>query len=337
MNTASARLSSLSILLKHLTENEVRVYVGSQQKYDELKNFINKQHALISEMKEIDEDFQQLSDKEKSILGDTVWEDIRTKVIAYLHTHRGVDEITNKEHLRLMIRLSILRTYIIDHSPRRLEILSLKWTNIKDNENYYKEGIITLNDYKTVSRHGQYRIGVSEETQQLMEVIRKYREKEGVDYIFGSEQQVKSDSYRTGTLNEAFEASCNLDRISVNILRKLYIDWKRRKNELEWTTARKECARQLGHDLRMQQHRYKKRERVVESEIGREEKKRASPRYATSEEKKALEESIKLWEERNGNERYKWKEIWQMREELRKVDGETVKRWGIKFVKGRKD
>jgi len=350
-NTASAHISAFSVLLRNLNEDEVITYVGSKELWQDLKNLIAEQFVMIAEIKEVDEEFQKMSPREKQIVGSTTWDDIVSAVIKYVSIHKSPNTLMNKEQLRLALRLVILRLYVLDHAPRRLEYMYLKWRNYDpDKDNYYDDGVITLNDYKTVKQHGQYRIGVAIETRELFEKIILVREEEDNDFVFGKENEVLRDSFRTGLVNEAFEISCKLHPISVQILRKLYIEDKRKKGELEWTTQRKECARQCGHTEKLQQTRYKKREREAEGELTSESehdnivgiqpakrRTRTKRRYATEEERTALLEGIDEWERQHGTDGYSWTKIWNSSPVLRNVPPITVKRWGLNMVKTRKD
>jgi hypothetical protein len=167
--------------------------------------------------------------------------------------------------------------------------------------------------------------------QELIGVIIEYQRVEKNEYVFGKRQQVYSESYRTGLVNEAFESATNREKISVNILRKLYVDWKRREGELEWTTSRRECGRQLGHSVEMQQNCYKKREHEGEAE---ERKVKQNRRHATKEEHETLKTTIKKWDdEKRGG--YKWKKMWEENEILNKIPQNVVKRWGMNLVKNK--
>jgi hypothetical protein len=367
VNTASSNISSIGILLRILNDTEKKKYIGSEKRWKKLLILVEEQHNLIMEIKKTNQDFQQMSEIEKAILGTLVWNDLVKSVENYLGKFLGVSKIENEEQLKHMLNLIILRLYTIDHPPRRLELIRLRWRNYENESNNYKDGKIELQNYKTERTHGEYAFRVSSETRELISVVIAYREREGNDYIFGSKNEVELPVYRTGLLNRAFEIGCGKFPISVNILRKLWVESKRCSGEMEFITLRKEYSRQLSHKETMQQGSYSKRERVGDrvwfqgdsreseevsddsweskgSESGLSElegcmrgskrkyvkrsEKRKAPHYPTEEEEEALLEEIS-----RSDGIYKWSEMGEKNEKLGSVDKGTLKRWGMRLVK----
>jgi len=343
VNTASVQVAAIGVVLGHLTEEEVRIYIGNEEKYVYLKDFVKKQQEMIADMKDVEEGFQQMSEKEKRIVSGLKWRELAEAVEQYVRTHPGVDAIETKEQLQHMMILAIMRLYVIDHTPRRLEYLQMRWRGDENDQpvNIYGNGVISIEDYKTERTYKQYKLRVGEETERILDAIVKYRSGEGNDYIFGNKNQVYSSSYRTGMVNKAMEIATKRDCISVNILRKLCLEDKREKGELEWSTLRKEYARQMGHSERMQQEVYKKREResVMTEEKGEvradegleavrtKRKKGKQRKFATEVEEGELRTVMSEW---RGEPRRKWKEI---SEELSKrlgysMEREMVRNWG---------
>lgn len=344
MNTASQNLSAISTLLNILTEEEIKVYIGSADLWNHLKELVQKQHTLVLDMKEIERDLQEMSVKEREILGSSTWVDFQQQARDFLRTYRMVDHIETKEQLSHMLHLIILRLYIIDHPPRRLEYLHCKWRNYDaEKENYYKDGEITLNDYKTDGTKKQYRIGVTEETRNIIEIMIQFRNAEDNDYIFGHHHQVRNPAFRTGMLNETFEIVFKKHPISVNILRKLWLEYLREQGQTEWTNICNEHARTLGHSQWVQQHVYKKRNRegteksieeyTVEQPQKRQKKKSLRKRlYKSDEQEQALKRAIIRWRKEKGG-RYKWQEMKTWEESLKDVPDDVVKNWGCTLVK----
>lgn len=344
LNTASTTLSAMSCFIELLLPNEVLKYFGNTSVLNESKALIEFHHQNLMEMKAFEEDSQEMSEKEKRILQGKKWIDIAEPTERYIELHQSPDVIKTTDQCDLVIRLIVLHLYVMVHSPRRLEYITMKYRNYDvDEDCFYAEGSIVLNRYKTSSLNGQYKVDVNGKVKMLLDKLTSYRSLQNKsDYLFGSQQQVLESGYRTSLINRVFEVVCRIQNLSVNILRKLYVEHSRESGNLDWLTDKKEVARQMGHSVNTQEKRYKKRTRddfpsesendseFEEPEASRKNRKlvaKTKRRFPSDEESEKLKQGVRKWRFENPEAtRISWDKVCVM-SGLSDVKRETLKQW----------
>ena len=154
------RHSAIKAVLRNMTEAELAAYIGDEETnknlndvLDEIKNECNEKRDLAIE------------NEESRPLPNIKWEEIVNAV-----------ELLSKEQLECgdYLRYVILtRLNVIDHPPRRrmdYAILKLKKYN-PEVDNYYIDGKIVINKYKTAKVYGKYEFNVTEETKRFLEIL----------------------------------------------------------------------------------------------------------------------------------------------------------------------
>lgn len=326
MNSRSQELSAISVTLKHMNDDEKNSYIGDENKIRECLNTLNKWHRLIICMKLETRDQQELTETEKAIVSKTNWKNLTEKVKCFTEKYPSVDKIETKEQLDRTIQLILSNLYVQEHAPRRLEYLTMKWKNYDERkDNYVKEGIITLNDYKTASSYKQYRFAVGKYLEDELEKIRKYRETEENEYLFGLKQQVVQSGYKTRLVQKVFDEVCGL-RLSVNILRKLYINYMTKNGKLKWTSERKTLATRMGHSVTLQQETYTKRMDESDRERRHTSPKRSKKMSPNSQQEEKLMDEIR----RSGNAQCQWLKVKMDNADLfENVPLKTMTNWGV--------
>jgi len=138
--------------------------------------------------------------------------------------------------------------------------------------------------------YGQYRFGLSAETTRLLRLLRDwYTNREGPKsgFYFGLpqqcqlpqrqdgvkvtddwDQQERAGGWASKLVADAFERACG-ERISVDYLRKLYVNHLASQGLLDYGVQRNEVARQMGNSVLQQQRDYIKRSLVDAARAGR--------------------------------------------------------------------
>jgi hypothetical protein len=247
--------------------------------------------------------------------------------------------IETEEEWDRVRKLVIVRLYIKDHPPRRLELLNLL-VNFEKGKNYIEEGsnVIILEDYKTSKMYGEYDLQVQEETKLLLNLLIEYGRRTNMKYLLQEHDSIN----KTELMQMIFKEVTGKDGISCNILRKLYIDKQDRDGKLRWESEKKETATKMGHSKQMQQEIYKKRnigenlidniEPIIESNEPIEMITRKKKQNPTIEQdsmiRKFIQEIIDTGEQ--GVRPYRWS-LLKSNELFSNVPEKTLSAWGFRI------
>jgi len=251
-------VSALSKLLKLMNQDERETYVGSN--FCEVQESVRVVSSAITQMIKDKLTNQQLSATE--IQNWISFEKLREKVTQYVTDNPPPDQIETEAQMKLVRCLLIISIYVLEHEPRRLEILESRVPRGDESDvidNTYDGGVFTLNHYKTAYTYKQYRLRVSERTQKLVELLIEYGGRKSWNgYIFGHPNQVLSESSGTAMVQNAFLVSCQKS-LSCDILRKIYVRYAFDNGLFSTAVEQNELARKMANSVEILMLVYLKR------------------------------------------------------------------------------
>ena len=251
-------VSALSKLLKLMNQDERETYVGSN--FCEVQESVRVVSSAITQMIKDKQTNQQLTATE--IQNWISFEKLREKVTQYVTENPPPDKIETEAQMQLVRCLVIISIYVLEHEPRRLEILESRVPRGNESDlidNIYDQGVFTLNHYKTAYTYKQYRLRVSERTQRLVELLIEYGSRKNWNgYIFGHQNQVLPESSGTAMVQNAFLVSCQKS-LSCDILRKIYVRYAFDNGLFSTAVEQNELARKMANSVEILMLVYLKR------------------------------------------------------------------------------
>lgn len=218
-------------------------------------------------IKEFDkQDPQFIRDNELELL--QPWLDFRSKVSQYIDQvfTTGIAQC-NTETLQIATFMSLS---VIDNEPRRNEYV-LMATNIGSefdynrgdyNENWYDDGQIVLNWYKTVRQYGPYKFIVSDRTRLILDELVSRRRQDGKFYLFIDNNDLRPDNInrvnRCEVFKRFFQKGIDLS-VNSRILRVSCITHLKESGALNFVKEQHEYAIRMGHSVLMQNECYSRR------------------------------------------------------------------------------
>lgn len=154
------------------------------------------------------------------------------------------ETLTNKEFQELQ-NYVILSMYILIPPRRLLDYAELKIHNYdEEKDNYYKDGILYINNYKTKKSHGNAKIDLKKNIK-LKNILKKWISKNPSEYFFIDNKKNKLSVVQLNQrLNNIFDGK----KVSVNIIRHSFIN-KIYPETLKPLEELKEIANDMGHNL----------------------------------------------------------------------------------------
>jgi hypothetical protein len=199
--SSNTYLSHVSSLFGLLTQAEQEKYFGSVETYEDCMMRVQEASHVTKEIQNEVYEEQELTEEEREQWIE--WEELVSRVKRYISKNPPPDGITNDQQYRLVRRLFIGHI-MIEHPPRRLEIFKIKTRKESEGDNYMEEERIVLNDYKTQTVYGQYKMGLSEESKGLLKKLIKRQEERNAQYALGGNGETSG----TTVMKEAFETMC---------------------------------------------------------------------------------------------------------------------------------
>ncbi|KAJ3292813.1 hypothetical protein HK104_005013 [Borealophlyctis nickersoniae] len=160
--------------------------------------------------------------------------------------HSTTEMLENAAHAALMVLEN-------NGAPRRNEYAWLT-ANEKD-DNYYKDGFITLRKYKTSSHYGAYTFEVSPHTRKILDELINRKKKMGVRQIFGRPTVKDIWNHWTEETRRHFTAVVGKP-LNSRLLRKYYVTYQQLNGKLVYDKDRRELARRMGNKVHEQQKVY---------------------------------------------------------------------------------
>ena len=299
---AENHLAVLKAILRNLTKSEKRVLLGKpyeqQEAFRLLKEFTDT--IIAGKILEMEEKDQYPNSNEHQNYID--WKELYDKIYEYRATVLALENEgypTSTDELEKVVAVSL---HVIDNEPRRNEFGSLTYREDKD-KNYYKDGVVVLNNYKTKGAYGTFEIVLTPETRELMETLIKRKRKFYVtEWVFGRDA-VNPQSTWHDRLKKYFNSIVN-KKLTSRLLRKYRISYLQNTGQLTYLSDRMKISRMMGHSIRQQQGNYtlrpikqaEKNERTSDSRWSEEETNDLKQLYDTYGNKSRIirEEAFKL-------------------------------------------
>jgi hypothetical protein len=258
--SAENLLIPLSKIFEYMTPEEMSEYVGTVDEQEEYVARIRENLNTIMELKSEKYLAQQFSEKDAENYME--WDELMTYVNVYLTKNIAPDKISNRVEMRKVARLILLRLTTLEHPPRRLEILDMKYEDFDvEKENYLEGEKIILNAYKTVKIYKPYVIAISSTTRELFDKLKAYwddHQETNKRKLYFADDKMSSDKGWTSKLMQKLFVEVCGKPISCVLLRSSFINYMYDMNKLDWSKDRERLATQMGHSVALQQSVYHK-------------------------------------------------------------------------------
>jgi hypothetical protein len=245
---------AINTLLRNLDPEEHRTFIGNR--HDALMEVLKTAKTHIGVLG--DSNSKRTRPTSETILEhDVPLEDCIDRTEEFTQSCLSSADTVPIKDLRACLQC---RLNLIDNPPRRLEFCTLKFRDFDRNtDNFYEDGQVTYNVFKTAERYGPFTFAVSEATRHLIEIIVGRIEQES-SYLFfdiaGSEQhevlRTRWDHYNTAFYERVLGAP-----FTETDIRKLYVSTVTGAGgDVHTISDREELALKMGHSVKTQQEVY---------------------------------------------------------------------------------
>ncbi len=245
---------AIHTLLRNLDPEEYRTFIGNR--HDALMEVLKTAKTHIAEL--ADSNSKRTRPTSETILEhDVPLEDCIDRTEEFTQSCLSSADTVPIKDLRACLQC---RLNLIDNPPRRLEFCTLKFRDFDRNtDNFYENGQVTYNVFKTDENYGPFTFVVSEATRHLIEIIVGQIEQVS-SYLFfdiaGSEQhevlRTRWDHYNTAFYERVLGAP-----FTATVIRKLYVSTVTGAGgDVHTISDREELALKMGHSVKTQQEVY---------------------------------------------------------------------------------
>ncbi len=256
-------ITTLQFILTNLNQDEIEKYIGVEQyqKICELMLLCSKDMRALRTVLRNDEHYveQELSDSELSLF--IPWNKLEEIILQF--SRKIIDNLSTSSYQQIF-DAALCSLYVLDNPPRRNEYIHLScipgnpffW---RDNEfvpgdNWFYNGKIFLNKFKTAKDYGTYSFVVSKPTTVLLnEMVKRQPNKK---YIF--RQDTEAHINETKIIRKSFKRICGKPLHST-VLRVFFVSYMNYCGKISLRKEQIKLAYSMGHTVEEQKSVYTRR------------------------------------------------------------------------------